>query len=270
VRSFIFATLLVATSLAVIPQTPSIAIDVKSKMDEGMAAFRAHDYKRALAAFNQVTEVDPNNILAHNLAGNCSLEMRDFAAAIRSFQRALQLQPDQAHNLAGLVRSYAQAGMSQERDVTLERLHALSRAGRLPANFSYVFDSFSAGDRSVLVTEFPQLAGRFHFRYQFSVHDATGKEVSFVALESDDADQSNWPNRHPEEAATAKRTFSLDSYSKTASGQTHSLYKFYDGGEPSYRDVRADVEKLLAGTLKPMTLTTTGAPQPSASPIPQP
>src|SRR5215469_2319596 len=78
VRSFICAALLVATSLAAAQQTSSSSIDVKSKMDEGAAAFRAHDYKRALSIFNEVTAADPNNIMAHNLAGNCSMEMRDF------------------------------------------------------------------------------------------------------------------------------------------------------------------------------------------------
>ena len=271
-RSFICAALLVATSLAAAQQTSSSSIDVKSRMEEGVAAFRAHDYKRALSIFNEVTAADPNNIMAHNLAGNCSMEMRDFPAAIRSFQRAVQLQPDQPQNLAGLVRSYAQAGMVKERDATVEHLHELSRAGRLPANFSYIFDSFLVGDRSVLVIEFPQLAGHYHFRYQFNVYDATGKFVSRVALESDDVDQTSWAKQHPKEAAAGGRAFSLDGYPQTLPGQfSHSLYKFYDDGEPSYEQVRADVEKVLAGGLKPATRTTTGSSsQPSAPPSPQP
>jgi len=241
-------------------------------MEEGVAAFRAHDYKRALSIFNEVTAADPNNIMAHNLAGNCSMEMRDFPAAIRSFQRALQLQPDQPQNLAGLVRSYAQAGMVKERDATVEHLHELSRAGRLPANFSYIFDSFLVGDHSVLVIEFPQLAGHYHFRYQFNVYDATGKFVSRVALESDDVDQTSWAKQHPKEAAAGGRAFSLDGYPQTLPGQfSHSLYKFYDDGEPPYDQVRADVEKVLAGGLKPVTSTTTGSPsQPPASQTPKP
>jgi len=240
-------------------------------MDEAIAAFRAHDYKRALPIFNEVTAADPNNILAYNLAGNCSMEMRDFPAAIRAFQHALQLQPDQPQNLGGLVRSYAQAGMIKERDATLQHLHEMSRTGQLPANFSYTFDSFSVGDRSVLVTEFPQLAGHFHFRYHFNVYDATGKLISRVALESDDIDQTYWAKQHPKEAAAGGRSFSLDGYSQAVSGQIHSLYKFYDDGEPSYEQVRADVEKVLAGGLKPATRTTTGSSsQPSAPPSPQP
>jgi tetratricopeptide (TPR) repeat protein len=271
VRCFIRAALLVVTSLAAAQQPSPSGIDVKSRMEEGIAAFRAHDYKRALSIFNEVTAADPNNIMAHNLAGNCSMDIRDFPAAIQSFQRALQIQPDQPQNLAGLVQSYAQAGMTKERDATLEHLHELSKAGRLPENFSYVFDSFAVGDRSVLVTEFPQLSGQFHFRYHFNVYDATGKFVSRVALESDDGDQIEWAKQHPKEAAAGGRMFSLDGY-RSASGRfTHSGYKFYDDGEPPYDRVRADVEKILAGAIKPAGATTTASPpQPSPSQSPKP
>jgi hypothetical protein len=118
----------------------------------------------------------------------------------------------------------------------------------------------------VLVTEFPQLSGQFHFRYHFNVYDATGKFVARVALESDDADQINWSKQHPKEAAAGDRQFSLDSYSQSVSGQfTHSFYKFYENGEPTYDLVRADVEKVLAGAVKPPAATTTTSP-PQASP----
>jgi tetratricopeptide (TPR) repeat protein len=272
VRSFLCTALLAITSVAAAQQASPGGIDVKSKMEEGVAAFRARDYKRALAIFNEVTAADPNNIFAYNLAGNCSMETHDFPAAIRSFEHALQLQPDQPQNLAGLVRSYAQAGMTKERDGTLQHLRELSKAGRLPANFSYVFDSFAAGDRSVLVTEFPQLAGHFHFRYYFNVYDATGKFATRVALESDDIDQIEWAKRHPKEAAAGGRMFSLDGYPQAAPGQAiHATYKFYEEGEPPYEKVRADVEKILAGAIKPAASTTTGSPpQPSPSPSPQP
>ena len=87
------------TVLAATQQPSPSTADVKSKLEQGMSAFCAHDYKRALAVLNEVTATDPNNILAHNLAGNCSMEPGDFAAAIHSFERALQVEPDQPQNL---------------------------------------------------------------------------------------------------------------------------------------------------------------------------
>lgn len=269
-RCFTCAALLVVTGLTFAQQPSPSGIDLKSKMEEGTAAFRAHDYKRALSIFNEVTAADPNNILAHNLAGNCSLETHDFPAAIQSFQHALQIQPDQPQNLAGLLRAYVQAGMIKERDAELQHVHELLNAHKLPENFSFIFDSFAAGDGLVLVTEFPQLYGHFHFRYVFNVYDATGKFLRRIALESDDIDQIDWAKQHPKEAAAGGRKFSLDGYSQNAASQlTHSLYKFYDDGEPPYDQVRADVQKVLAGASKP-SATTTSAPQPAPSPSPNP
>lgn len=162
--------------------------------------------------------------------------------------------------------------MIKERDATLQHLRELSKTGRLPGNFSYVFDSFPVGNRSVLVTEFPQLSGQYHFRYHFNVYDTMGKFVSRVALESDDIDQVDWAKQHPKEAAAGGRKFSLDGYVQPAPGQfSHSLYKFYDDGEPSYDLVREDVQKVLAGESKAAARTTKGnPPQPSPSPRPQP
>jgi len=88
VRPFLCTTLLMMTGLPAAQQPSASTADVKSKLEQGMSAFRAHEYKRALAIFNKVTAFDPNNILAHNLAGNCSMESGDFAAAIHSFESA--------------------------------------------------------------------------------------------------------------------------------------------------------------------------------------
>ena len=267
---FLPAALLMIASLANGQTSSPSNGDVKSRMTQGKEAFRVHDYKLAFSIFNEVTIEDPNNILANNLAGNCSLEIKDFPSAIQHFRRALEIQPDQPQNLAGLIRSYAQAGMIKERDATLEHLHELSKAGRLPGNFSYVFDSFAMEGRSVLVTEFPQLTGQFHYRYHFNVYDANGTFVSRVALESDDIDQISWSKQHPVEAAAGARKFSLDGY-KFSPSQTHSTYKFYDGGEPPYEEVRGDVQRILSGASKAISSTTTNkAPQPSTSPSPLP
>lgn len=253
-RRVICTALLMITSLAAAQQSSPSTIDIMSRMEEGMAAFRAHDYKRALSIFNEVTATDPNNILAHNLAGNCSMEAGDFPSQI----------------LAGLVRSYAQAGVINERDATLQHLRELSKAGRLLGNFSFVFDSFRVGNRSVLVTS--QLSGQYHFRYHFNVYDAMGKFVSRVPLESDDIDQMDWAKQHPKEAAAGGRKFSLDGYLRASPTEfSHSLYKFYDDGEPPYDQVHADVQKVLAGESKAAARTTTGtSPQPPPSPKPQP
>jgi Tfp pilus assembly protein PilF len=52
------------TGLAAAQQSSPSTADVKSKLEQGMSAFRAHDYKRALAILNEVMATDPNNMLA--------------------------------------------------------------------------------------------------------------------------------------------------------------------------------------------------------------
>jgi Flp pilus assembly protein TadD len=62
VRPFISTALLMMTGLAAAQQPSPSTADVKSELEQGMSAFRAHDYKRALAILNEVTATDPNNV----------------------------------------------------------------------------------------------------------------------------------------------------------------------------------------------------------------
>jgi len=233
---------------------------IGSRMRTATLAFQAGDCDKAIIMFREVIADDPTNILAHNLAGNCSLRLRDYPAAIDSFQHALQLQPDEWHNLAGLMRSYTLAGRDKERDQEREHLRQLDSQGRLPKNFSYVFDFFMVGDRQVEGLEFLHLSGRFNLRYDFNVYTPKGDVVYRLALESDDIGQPLWAKEHPKEAAAGYREFSLDGYSSNS----HQLYRFYDG-EPHYEKLRDDVKQVLLGNMKPLASTrfnqTTIAPQ---------
>jgi hypothetical protein len=147
------------------------------------------------------------------------------------------------------MKAYRLAGMTQERDAEREALRQMSRDGWLPRDFHYVFDAFDYGDKKVEVTEFPQLAGKFNFRYHFNVFDAQGKFVYRVALESDDLDQGVLVPRDPDLAAKGRR-FSLDGYK----ANDHFTYGFFEG-EPPYEEVRNEVLEILAGTKRPFTST---------------
>lgn len=232
--------------LAVLCHAQQLPIDTRAKMEQATAAFRSRDFQHALELFNLVTAEEPQNILAHNLAGNCSLELGNYSAAAQSFQRALKIQPDQPQNLSGLARAYTLAGLISERDELAKHLRELAKSGKLPKNFGYVLDTFDVGDKKVLVTEFPLLAGGYHFRYQFDIYDTARNLTSRIALESDDIDQASYQKEHPKEAAEGGRRFSLDSYGRN----THGLLKFYDG-EPPYQQVRFEVEAAMRGAIKP-------------------
>jgi hypothetical protein len=108
------------------------------------------------------------------------------------------------------------------------------------------------GEKKVLVVEFLNSTGKFHYRYHFNVVDAAGKTTSRIALESDDFDQPFWAKNRPQQAAAGQREFSLDGYGFSPQGYTHSTIRFYDG-EPPYDQVREEVRKILLGETKPRT-----------------
>ena len=242
------------------PAAQGAPSDAASQMRLGVDAFRQGDCAGALRLFRQVVVADPGNIVAYNLAANCSLKLKDYPSAIDSFKRALQLQPDEFHNVSGLIHAYTLAGMASERDDLRKRIAALEHDGKLPANFNYVFETFQAGDRSVEVSEFPQIQGFYGERYRFDVFASDGKQVFRVALESAAAEQPKWAAEHPKEAAAGGRFFSLDGYS----GNTHFTYEFFDG-EPPYEQVREKVKQILAGQKAALSQTTFGTP-PKATP----
>jgi len=230
-------------------QSPDVA---KARMKEATASFQRGDYAVALAGFQEITAADPANIVAHNMAGNCALRLKNYPAAISSFKKALELQPGESHNEAGLIEAYARAGMTTERDAEIGHLIQLKKDGRLPPNFHFIYDVFSKEDKNVEVVEFyPDLSSGYHFRYWFNISDASGKPIERIALESDDIDQTSFAKEHPQEAVAGRRRFSLDSYRQS----THGFFHFYDG-EPTYAQVRAEVLSSPSGTTNLSTSTT--------------
>jgi tetratricopeptide (TPR) repeat protein len=246
-------------STAPSPQTggQASAETIDALRRQGMGAFQAGDYAGALPIFRQVIAADPGDIVAYNVAGNCSLRLGDYPSAIDSFQHALQLRPDEWHNLSGLMRAYTLAGMTPERDALGKHIEELAHDGKLPPNFNYVFETFQATDKKVEVAKFPQIQGFYGERYRFKVFNSAGKQVFCVTLESDSLEQPAWARQHPKEAAAGARRFSLDGYATDA----HSTYSFYDG-EPSYDQVRGEVLQVLAGKKQPVSKTNFPTPQP--------
>jgi len=233
-------------------QVAAPAEDLTSKMHEATSMFQKGDFAQALVIFNQIAEAEPSNIVAHNTAGNCSMQLKDYPGAIASFKKALNLQPGEWHNEAGLMQAYSLAGMTKERDNQRAELRQLKSQNRLPQNFHFLVDSFALGENRVEVVEFyPDLAGGYHYRYWFNLIDSTGKQVYRIALESDDIDQVNFAKSHPSQSAAGEREFSLDGYG----ANTHSTYRFYDG-EPSYAVVKDEAKQAFLGSLKANSSTT--------------
>jgi tetratricopeptide (TPR) repeat protein len=267
VPSLIRAEALQRTTLELLPQNsttaPSQAVQEASPVDlntlrrQGIDTYRQGDNVNALRIFRQVIAADPNDIVAYNVAANCSLRLKDYPSAIDFVKHALQLRPDEYHNVSVLIRAYTLAGMTSQRDDLRKHIAELENAGQLPATFNYVFETFDAGDKRVEVAEFLKIQGTYGERYRFKVFDAAGKEVYCVTLESDALEQPRWEKEHPKEAAAGGRGFSLDGYAR----DSHSTFGFYNG-EPPYEQVRAEVKRILAGEKQAISKTTYPSPQP--------
>jgi hypothetical protein len=93
------------------------------------------------------------------------------------------------------------------------------------------------------------------------VLDGEGKIFLRATLESNDVEQAEFAQKHPEEASKGIRKFSLDSYLETGLNsqgqrtQTHYTYKFFIG-QPSYEIVREEFVKIAAGKATPLSSRT--------------
>lgn len=254
------------SSLPASPQSPSlspVAIppptlsansspdDVQVVLRYAVEALNKHDYTRTLELAKEVIAVNNGNALANNLAGASSLGLHDYSGAAAFFRRALEIQPAEPHSLGGLLEAYSLSGMTEQRDAVRSTLQQMARDGRLPAGFHYLFDTFDSNGKQIQVIEFPQLTGKYNYRYFFSVFDDQGKFLYRVALESDDIDQGILQARDPALAAKGRR-FSLDGYKTDSEANYHFTYGFFDG-EPSYEDVRKQVLEIVAGTRRAVT-----------------
>jgi L-ascorbate metabolism protein UlaG (beta-lactamase superfamily) len=205
--------LLAASALA---QSP----EIEQKMRDAQRAFGAGDCGRAQTTLREIIAADPQNYTAHVLSAHCLLRQKDYAAAIGEFRRMLQLRPETPQGILGLIEAYARSGDTAHRDAEVEHLRALMEAGKIPRTLRFVGEQFAAGDRNVVVSEYPYITA-LRSRYLFEVFDAQQKLAQRLEL------------------VFREGKFSLVSQSATV--------RVYGRGEPAYAQVIADVKAVLAG-----------------------
>jgi L-ascorbate metabolism protein UlaG (beta-lactamase superfamily)/tetratricopeptide (TPR) repeat protein len=236
--------LLTASALA---QSPEIV----QKMRDAQLAFGAGDCGRAQTTLREIIAADPQNYAAHVLSAHCLLRQKDYAAAIVEFRRMLELRPETPQGLLGLIEAYARSGNTTNRDAEVEHLRALMKAGSVPMTLRFVREQFTAGDSSVVVSEYPYLTA-LRSRYLFDVFDAQQKLAQQLELVSREGDQAAFRERHPRQAAAGARRFTLVSRRLTPPPETlpqtnAATVRVYDRGEPAYEQVVADVRAVLVG-----------------------
>ena len=225
--------LLAASALA---QSP----EIEQKMRDARQAFGAGDCGRAQTTLREIIAADPQNYAAHVLWAHCLLREKDYTAAIGEFRRMLELRPETQQGVLGLIEAYARSGDTAHRDAEIEHLRALMKAGNLPMTLRIVREQFTAGDSSVVVSEYPYLTA-LRSRYLFEVFDAQQKLAQRLELVSREADQAAF-------RAAGARQFSLVARRLTPPPEPNeATVRVYDRGEPAYEQVVADVKAVLAG-----------------------
>jgi tetratricopeptide (TPR) repeat protein len=221
---------------------------------------QARNFDEALTGAKAILAANPDSHKANKLIGVVLLDQQKPSEALSYFQKALQLSPDDPTVHGLLLQAYAQSGDKVHRDQERAILLGYHSDGKHPEFAqipAFLIETIPVGDKIIQATEFYEPAGEFHFYYRFNIFDDDGHIQSFIALESDDADQAFFAEKHPKEAAAGERRFSLDGYSKSADGHVNqALYTFFDG-QPSYDAVRALVIKLVQSGKGPMAATAT-------------
>lgn len=108
--ALVLTALLLAPALTVAPVRDAAAqasADAGAHFERGVGFFKDGDYVAAMVEFKKAYELDPNYRVLYNL-GQCSRELRDYAAALTSFESYLaqgrtEIDPDRRSRVEGWV-----------------------------------------------------------------------------------------------------------------------------------------------------------------------
>jgi hypothetical protein len=108
--ALVLAALALAPAVVAAPVREAAAqasADAGAHFERGVGFFKDGDYVAAMVEFKKAYELDPNYRVLYNL-GQCSRELRDYAAALTSFERYLaegrtEIDPDRRARVEGWV-----------------------------------------------------------------------------------------------------------------------------------------------------------------------
>lgn len=104
--------------------------DAQRLYDEGNRARLSGDYETARACLEQATAGCPTAACCWWALGHVLLNTGDFELSIAQFERAIQLEPDNAHYILDLAKSLEMLGEFDQARPYLERTIALAPSSR--------------------------------------------------------------------------------------------------------------------------------------------
>ena len=201
----------------------------------------------ALVLFESLMPQYPHDARMDMFASRAAHLSGDDVKALSYLQKTISMErPD--HPIWGIhmeiVPLYAAKGDWDDFDRERTRIRDAAKMNPelMKLNPGYVVEEIHQDGKTITVTEYPVVYGRFHTRYRFvypAGDDGTNWKP-FIDCESDDIDQVAFAQRHAEQAQKGDRSFSLDGYPHP---NTHATLAFFQDGEPTYETVRAAVLK---------------------------
>lgn len=234
----------------------------KQDFDNAKNSFDAQHYTDAFATYKQLLSELPGDAVLSKYASEAALYSGDTSFALSTLKPLAQSDPDDWQAAALLARACADSGDSAGRDAGIAHMLDLHRRGITPAGMQkYIVERVKAGENTMLIWMSLEPWSSYHIYASGQILNGEGKLYFTATLESNDGDQPQFAQQHPEEAAKGIRQFSLDGYLETglnANGQhtqTHFLYAFLIG-QPSYETLREDFLKIANGQTSPLASRT--------------
>jgi len=231
-----------------IPQT---APPGQSQIVAGKHALAAKQFAEAKTIFATELKLHPENIEAKLGLADSELGLQQYETAELQYRQVVAAQPElwQAHKNLVIVEAALGRWEEFDRERTLLRMARQRDAPGISARESDVIDSFTIHGQRWLVREYFEPVGRSQTRYNFEHFAPTGHAAEYISLESADAAKAVTPGGAVAIGDQAKQptpstAFALNWYT----GKAHGTIATYSLKEPTYEQVRTDVQKWLRRT----------------------
>ena len=231
-----------------IPQT---APPGQSQIVAGKHALAAKQFAEAKTIFATELKLHPENIEAKLGLADSELGLQQYETAELQYRQVVAAQPElwQAHQNLVIVEAALGRWEEFDRERTLLRMARQRDAPGISARESDVIDSFTIHGQRWLVREYFEPVGRSQTRYNFEHFAPTGHAAEYISLESAEAAKAVTPGGAVAIGDQSKQpipntAFALNWYT----GKAHGTIATYSLKEPTYEQVRTDVQKWLRRT----------------------
>jgi tetratricopeptide (TPR) repeat protein len=222
---------------------------IPSELLPARKALEDKHYQQAEELFAAYLNAHPGNIDAQEGIGDAKLGLHEYEVAELQYRAVVAAQPEFWLAHKNLVIVEAALGRWDEFDRERAVLRGARQRGApgISTRESDVIDAFDVHGEHWIVREYYEPVGRSLTRYNFEYFGPDGRVREYVSLESADAARTALahssnvligvdPSTEP-----VIKDFALNFYT----GKSHGTIKLYPKGEPSYKNVRADLIRWL-------------------------